>query len=279
MYNKHDICAVIVSYNPSDIILSNIESLLSQVEKCVVVDNGSENIHKIVKDLKSKVFDVAVLPLEKNHGIAYALNRGYEYCINHEYRLMLTMDQDTVLDTHAVEKLLLALNSKKANAVGINWDKKISEDKSVDFLITSGNLVEVESIEKIGGYDEKLFIDSVDFDFSLRLIEHGYKLLKVADAYANHAIGEGLTVKFFGKKITYFTHSPERYYYISRNHYYILQKYSKHIVFCLKKRICFLYDKIRMVLLDEQRCEKMDMIRRGKRDFKLDAKRDLKVIQ
>ena len=114
----------------------------------------------------------------------------------------------------------------------------------------------MECISAIGGYDEKLFIDSVDFDFSLRLLDRGYKLVKVANATANHVIGEGEEKRFLFFKVKYYTHSKERYYYISRNHFYILNKYKRHVMFCIKKRISFAIDMLRIIVVDDKRMEK-----------------------
>ena len=48
MSDKTRICAGIVLYNPDIERLSdNIDSVISQVEKIYLVDNGSKNINKI----------------------------------------------------------------------------------------------------------------------------------------------------------------------------------------------------------------------------------------
>ena len=47
------ICAVIVSYNPDDSIISNVNSLIPQVDEVVIVDNGSRACSKVHLDYLS----------------------------------------------------------------------------------------------------------------------------------------------------------------------------------------------------------------------------------
>ena len=187
-YSKNDICAVIISFNPEKLLIDNIHALLPQVAKCVVIDNGSEKTD--ILNTAKEVNDITVIELGENKGIAAALNVGLRYCDENAFRFILTMDQDTILEGNAVEELLKPINEGRADSTGINWDKQAREDAFVDYLITSGNLLNVDAAKKIEGFDEALFIDSVDFDICLRLRDKGYRLCKVAKANASHNLGE-----------------------------------------------------------------------------------------
>lgn len=260
-FTSKDICAVIVSYNPELLLIENLKSLLPQIDSCVVVDNGSTKTD-VVKKVKEQ-FKIRVVELSVNKGIAYALNRGVEYCKAKGYALVLTMDQDTILDQNAVDEMLKIINKSKASSVGINWDGKAGKDKYVDYLITSGNLVYLDAVLAVGGYDEKLFIDSVDFDISLRWRNCGYILIKAAKATAVHNLGErqGST--------DYITHSKERYYYIYRNHFYLIRKHwHHHKLFCLKKHIVLIIDIFRILFFDKEKA-KLKMLHKGYTDSKL----------
>ena len=259
--HRKDICAVIVSYDPGSILLDNIEALLPQVHRCILVDNGSHN-DEIVKEAEER-YGVEVIELGENKGIAFALNVGLEYCVKNEFPMFLSMDQDTVLEPDAVDHLAKALIEEGAVSAGINWDRSISKDKSVEYLITSGNLVLVEAAKSIDGFDASLFIDSVDFDFCLRLRDKGYKIVKVADAGARHNLGDETGSGRFR------THSAFRWYYISRNHFYIIKKHgSRHRLFCLKKRAAFLKEMIMLAMWDKERGAKFKALLQGYRDYK-----------
>lgn len=260
-YTKEDICAVIVSYNPDEIFLKNIEALTGRVASIIVVDNGSAETSYIVK-AKEK-YKIDIMELHKNMGIAYALNKGLDLCTQNGYKLLLTMDQDTVLDACAVSELIKAMQLFKAQAVGINWDGKALKDEVVRYLITSGNLVSVDAANRVRGYDNQFFIDSVDFDFSLRLSDCGYKMVKVAKATAIHQLGESQDGS------NYTTHSVDRYYYIYRNHFYLIKKHWKnHKIFCLKKQLALVMDLFRIVVWDKDKNKKLKMLHKGYIDAK-----------
>ena len=257
-YTKKDICAVVVTYNPDTVFESNIKSLSEQVDRCLVVDNGSTT--PIIGQAKRE-FGFELLELKANRGVAYALNIGLRYCKENNYRLMLSMDQDTILDQKAVDYLLKAINNYNCVSVGINWDNKEKKDKKKKYLITSGNLFVVDTALEVGGYDEILFIDSVDFDFSLKLVDNGYQLMKIAEATAQHNIGERT------EDSTYTTHSVERYYYIFRNHFYFCHKYFfSHPVFVLKRKVLFCFDVIRICIHDKAKKEKLSQMKKAYSD-------------
>ena len=260
-YSKKDICAVIVSYNPDGIIIKNVNALLPQVDRCFVVDNGSAG-NEVIQKLKT-MSNVVVKCLGYNTGIAHALNEGLDYCVANNYPLILTMDQDTVLNPDCATNLLVAMEKYDAYSVGINWDSTTGKDEEVNYLITSGNLVNVTAAKNIGGFDEKLFIDSVDFDFSLRLKDAGFKIIKVASAGAKHNLGEE-------QKTGYLTHSVQRYYYIYRNHFYITHKHwKKHKVFCIKKWVALIIDYGKIILFDREKKEKQATLKRSYHDYKM----------
>lgn len=271
MYTLDDICPVIVTFEPDEKLYDNVLSLKDQAKRCVIIDNGTTGkTAKVILENISKDGANEIIKLDQNYGISYALNKGLAYCHTNGYKLILTMDQDTVLKTGCVKELLKAINEKHANSVGINFDNRITADKEVEFLITSGNLVEVEALLNVNGYDDNLFIDSVDFDISLRLIDAGYKLVKVAEAKAVHKIGEPERELNFFNLFTYkyYTHSANRYYYIARNHFYIIKKYKeKHKLFAVKKMILFIYDLARIFLFDNDKKAKFAAIKNGYKDY------------
>lgn len=265
--DKNNICAVVVTYNPDKILLDNVSSLINQVGGCLVIDNCStkQKSLDLLEDVIAHFPTVEYKKMKKNYGIARALNVGLQYCVKEKYGIIITIDQDTVLEKDAVGKLLYAMVKYGASSVGINWDGRSRRDKKVTYLITSGNMIKVDALLDIGGYDDNLFIDSVDFDISLRLVDAGYKLVKVYNALAIHKIGEYAGErKLFGLRFQYRTHTAERFYYMYKNHRYVIKKYwKKHILFCIKKEIMSYMEILRVILFDDYRTEKIKMIRKG----------------
>jgi rhamnosyltransferase len=85
-------------------------------------------------------------------------------------------------------------------------------------LISSGSLISLKALERIGPFDERFFIEHVDTDWCLRARAAGYELLGVADARLDHRFGEeALRAPLVGGKRGFFLYSPERNYYLVRN--------------------------------------------------------------
>lgn len=71
---KAKVLAIIVTYNPEIIRLTEcINSLAPQVERIILVDNGSNN-SDLIKDIV--INNLEIILLSENKGIAFAQNHG-----------------------------------------------------------------------------------------------------------------------------------------------------------------------------------------------------------
>src|SRR5690349_18335653 len=85
-------CAVVVTFFPGEDLESNLRAIAAECERVVVVDNGSgEDIGRRLQNVDG----VELLALEKNHGVAAALNVGARRAIELGCDWMLTFDQDS----------------------------------------------------------------------------------------------------------------------------------------------------------------------------------------
>ncbi len=242
MYLKDDICAAVVTYNPSRQLEENVLSLSAQTGRVIIFDNNSsldESI-SILNELSQRT-DITIFHEESNMGIPYCLNKALDYCNDNGFPLLLTMDQDSVLDDGCVAKMLDVLNGNdQIKSVGPNYlNKKIAGPFSLEkFLITSGNLVDVKVAAQSGGYYSDLFIDYVDIEFSLKIREAGYLCAIAGEATMLHKIGEYEQKRILFFKRKYLSHSPERFYYAFRNAFITFKLHKKTFFFyCLKMMI------------------------------------------
>ena len=239
------VAAIIVSYNPDSNLFDSINLLLNQVEKVIIVDNASKE--KYVKYIKSINEDKIEIILNKeNLGVATALNIGVRKALENGYEWILTMDQDSKASPDMVKKMFNVYNSinreerKDILSIFPNFvDERIQsiEENSnmnsyeyVDADITSGNLLRKEVFEKVGFFDDSLFIDLVDTDFCMRLNEKGIKMIKIRDAVLYHSLGESKTIKGILGSFNTSNHSALRRYYMTRNRFYIWEKYKIKMV-------------------------------------------------
>ena len=55
-------------------------------------------------------------------------------------------------------------------------------------VMTSGNLLNIAAHKKVGGFDEKYFIDCVDWEYCLKLNTMNYQVLTLNDIELNHSL-------------------------------------------------------------------------------------------
>jgi rhamnosyltransferase len=227
---------VVILYNP-DIqdVRKNISSYINFLDKLYVFDNSSVSHSNEITDLSSKIEYTANL---KNDGISLVLNLIANKAIAENYDILLTMDQDSFFSKQMITKYMSSadkLDWSKISMTGIS-PKDYSNHQQLEnnheagvfcqtkLIITSGSLLNLKLFKAIGGFNEKLFIDCVDYDYCLKSILKGYQIGLISNIYLYH-VG-GTPQKLLGRNIALY--SPERYYYIFRNHIYMWLKYLRH---------------------------------------------------
>ena len=269
MYNFEDITAVIVYFNGDQKVVSKALDL-SYLGHVLVVNNGSNvESSKLLEELRNNS-KVEVIDNIENKGIAYALNQGLDYAISKGSKLLLTLDQDSSISKNCIYKLKNKIDvANKIVSVGPIYKQNsiIENDKEVSFLITSGNIIDVNTLKTIGGFWNDLFIDCVDIDLSFNLKSKGYKQLMVANAFMTHKIGEYEKSPIF--HIKYLGHSNIRYYYKFRNNWLIYKKYwNKLFKDCLKLFVCLVIEFFRVIFIEKNKKEKIKYIFLGLKDVK-----------
>jgi len=235
--NNVKILAGIVLYNPDATRLQeNINAIASQVDKVVLIENGSSDLEY------TKMIDVSQSVYIRNYhnkGIAYALNQILQYAEDNRYEWALTLDQDSVVDANTIPKYSEYCSIPNVGLITCRIiDRNFGEREKnnlngkyefVDFCIQSASLLNVNVWRKVGGFCEEMFIDSVDLDMCLLVKEHGYKILRVNDVQLFHELGHSRIVKLFGKNEVALNHAPIRYYYIIRNYLLLGQRHKKRL--------------------------------------------------
>lgn len=240
------IAAGIVLYNPDIIRFKEcIEQLLKQVEKIYIFDNSTEFDNVPISD------KIIYLSESKNTGIAHALNIIMSAAKEDGFEWIITMDQDSIIPAGLVDAYKEAIG--RVNEIGIVCPQVIDrrraymevkttpKEEYVEFCITSASCTSVEAWEKVGKYDEWLFIDLVDNDFCKRLILSGYKILKLNGMVLNQEFGKiipqkeriqkfwiGMSKLLHNQNVAKFSYkkivSPMRIYYTCRNIIYVNKK-------------------------------------------------------
>lgn len=240
------VVAVVPLHRPGVEAAEGIRALAAQVDAVILVDDGSPGG---VRGFVSAV-DVAtarLLESPENRGIAHALNRGVEEALRASSTgFVLTMDQDSVLEPHYVERALATAGSLDqrrvpfaAVAAGV-VDGKQNPSRPLagqPFRVTSetiqsGMLFPADRLRALGPFDESFFIDCVDTDYILRGVQHGLPTVLAMDCRMAHAVGEGIVVRlpfpFRRRQRVVPYHGPVRRYYIARNRVRLMRRYALH---------------------------------------------------
>ena len=230
MLVRFDIAAVIITYNPNILDLEKLlESIESQVQDIVIIDNCSENIN-LVKKLIEKFTAIHLMCNESNLGVAIALNQGIEFVSKKGYKWVLTLDQDSLCENNLIEELRKYIGCN-VGLIGPHVEYRNIKDQSevvmklnchdVDFCITSGSLMNIEAWDEIGRFNEDFFIDWVDIEYCYRLKKYGFSVLQCESTVLKQQLGRPKKIWWLRKEIS--IHDPLRWYYITRNRNYFIK--------------------------------------------------------
>lgn len=233
--NKRTIAGIVTFDPDAGRLKQNIDTISGQVDAVLIIDNGSANLSEFEA---FNVPNLIIIKNESNKGIAYALNQMMEWAYKNNYSWVITLDQDSVCPPNYIDAakpymkrnigqiapVLYESNSKKY----CYMDDK-PNGKHVQYVhksITSASITSVEAWKKLGGFDNDLFIDYVDFDYSLRLRMNGYKILRLNNVALDQQLGTSIIHKVGPLSIRVSNHSAFRKYYICRNITIFIRKYK-----------------------------------------------------
>lgn len=239
--------AVVVSLlNPPDDLPARVARWIAEVGPVVAVDDGSpaDRVAPVLRELTG--VGAHVLENRRNLGIAHSLNVGIAWVrAHHDPQWILTMDQDSDLDAGYVRAAFEAadtvpepdrvglLGAATLNGLPSPTQQGTSGVTELFDPIASGTLTRVEVFDEVGGFDERLFIDSVDSDFNARARRAGWILLRAPGCDLRHALGLSLPIRVLGRPVRVGGrerhvqyHAPFRSYYIARNSVVLARRYG-----------------------------------------------------
>lgn len=245
---------VIVYYPDFKKLLLNIGTYVNEIDQLFVVFNSPVSDEN-VNDLNSRYSNLQLLFNNENTGIAAALNQTAQKALNLGYDWLLTMDQDSGFlsdeffnafgRTRNENIAVFSPNPELSGATKENTDAT----EEILCALTSGSLLNLKIWKKIGGFEEKLFIDEVDNDYCLKAVSNGFKILRFNNIPLIHELGQNKAVSFLFRKYTIIIHQPLRNYYIFRNNLYIFSNYKKEFPDFVKSRRIVLFKVFLKILL------------------------------
>lgn len=291
------IIPIIVTFNPDkNTLLISLKGLLAQVSTVIVVDNGSNpNINDILHNLPAALLNnIKLLALTHNYGLGKAYNAGIALAKELNAAFVLLMDHDSIPESNMLAELYavfmhLEEQGERVAAVGPRYrdcvTHRLSEfvvvgpwsltrlhcDQSLpyvrtDFIISSGSLISLQSLDQIGGMDEDLFIDHIDTEWCFRAKAKGYDIYGACQAIMSHSLGEHRISVWWGRWRSIPVHRSFRYYYIFRNSVLLWRRSYMPIAWKRADKIRMLYFFLFFLLASPHRRINICMMLKGIKD-------------
>lgn len=224
------ILSIIFTYYPErELLANNVSNFINDVDKVLIWENTPKQLREQYRFIKhSKV--------EYVHGecnsISLALNYAWKYAVDYGFDYLLTMDQDSIFENFpAYKKEALILLEKNNCIIGPSINKKsftIGMDvySEKDTIITSGMIVPISTVEKVGGWCKEFIVDGIDIDFCLNVASKGYHIFQMNSHCLIQRFGSPETRCFLGKTIILHNYNPKRLHDYARNLLIVLRKYD-----------------------------------------------------
>lgn len=219
-------CGVVL-YNPTDSDLIEIKRYSELFDYVYVFDNTDTNYLDVYQKSINELIsceNIKYFSYKKNYGLSFAYNKFLDEC-NTDY--LCTMDQDSIFLRDDIINMKRKIETCK-NDFALISPKIIYDDEKYmkrneitkkSFVISSGSFFNIDILKKNNlKFDENYFIDRVDADICMQLINSNLDIYEYDGAFLNQNLGQKNGHK-------HPNHSVLRNYYIFRNRFYFNNKY------------------------------------------------------
>ena len=182
--------------------------------RLIVVDNSDKLLYDDNSELTDFVSEhgIAYIKNEKNLGLSKAYNKAVEYALhdssNPKFDFLMLLDDDTDITYDYIREIYKEYKAPSRVNDGVNVITGLIESGGAPMspirkftfnyresncirkpgiyddimCISSGMAVRLDAIEKVGGFDETLFLDMIDYTFLYNLSRHDLNRMLVINA-------------------------------------------------------------------------------------------------
>ncbi len=245
------VLGVLVAYRPGPELAEVVLAATPQVDRLFLWDNTEPGLPGARERLPrgGSEGQLELVRAPENRGLAVAYNRALEFALAHGFRYLFLLDQDSRALPGTVARLTASfavfgpgsrapaggVNARNLEELEVRFSPKAALARLLEARLSalrrrqrlasegplaerwtatnSGLLLDVGALRSVGGFDERLFLDAVDYDLSFRLRDSGYHLFRRDDALVRHRQGVPATV--LGRPIR--GYPPRRSYHLVRD--------------------------------------------------------------
>lgn len=236
------VIAVVSAFAPSSGLVDAVRSVVGQVARVIVVDDGSPSDPGVADVLRTcGELGAEVRRMTRNVGIGAALNEGLRAGLaDPDLDWFLTLDQDTALPPDYVSSLVAtaevarargrtvgSVAPERAGSVRSTVSRSSNELATAREPIQSGLLVSADVLRVHGLLDEGLFIDGVDTELWLRTTQAGAECFVAVGTGTEHRLGTPHVVRLLGRSLELTVAATFRYYYQQRNLVELVRRWGR----------------------------------------------------
>jgi rhamnosyltransferase len=225
---SHRVGCAVVTFNPDlDRLAVALEAAAVQAERVLVIDNASADAAGVqalverLNDCQRTKADFVQSP--NNEGLGAAYNKAIAWAREIPLEQLVLLDQDTVLADSAVDALVRRAQRERDSgrrvaavaAIPLDPRRRSPVGGAKRRVVqTSGCLIRLEAIDRLGPFDEQLFIHGVDQDWFLRARSAEWLTVVEPAALLDHFSGDAVTNILW---LSFPRYSPVRFYFVVRN--------------------------------------------------------------
>ena len=260
---NENIAVILINYNGQEDTIECLKSLCRSSYKkfgIIIVDNNSKDTDLLQRYIENnKDVHISLLFSENNVGFAGGNNLGIEYAKNNNFKYIMLLNNDTVVDEYLLDNLIPYFNEKTILAPKIYyydytttlWSaggdivwkrcktlqyglgkedlKQFDEVKHITFATGCCLVIPINIIKNIGLLDEEYFMYFEDVEYCARAITAGFNIKYIPQAKLWHKISASSKGD-----------SKLEIYYTNRNRLYFMKQYSASCsawVFVISSRV------------------------------------------
>lgn len=267
-----------MTWQPDDAVVDRLTRLRAQVDRLIVVDNGSTSATARRIAAWAPTAGARYLRNDANLGLSRPFNDGARMATDDGADWLCIVDQDTVVSPTLVTDLLAARaahpHPREVAVIGPAV-AGVTENRGCAgglwarrrLVISSGSLLSLAAWRAAGLFREDYFVDMVEAEYCLRLGTLGYQVILACRATIDHRIGHPTTHRILWKSVSTSNHPAWRRYYITRNRIHVWRSYWRHapafVAFDVRGQV---RDTIYMTLFESGRRAKLRATLAGLRD-------------